>query len=99
MVARQLAEQTLGTDATATRQYVRDEAAVEAALRLAELWLDAVTALPGRRTAAVAWSRAPMAPRRPNRLWAELGRPDRGEGRRTMGSAIPAETTAIEKAR
>ncbi|WP_419997672.1 zinc-dependent metalloprotease [Streptomyces boninensis] len=67
-----------------------DKAAVEEAVRLADLWLDGVTALPSGSGSAVAWSRAEWVE---NTLpvWKDLVDPVAERVGSAMGSVLPDE--------
>jgi putative hydrolase len=90
-VARQAAMQVIGADAGTTGA---DTAAVTDAVRLADLWLDPVTALPSGVTSIEAWSRRRwLEATRP--AWTELVEPVAGQVSAAMGGALPEEMRAM----
>jgi putative hydrolase len=90
-VARQAAMQVIGTDAGTTGA---DTATVTESIRLADLWLDPVTALPSGVTAIEAWSRRRwLEATRP--AWTELVEPVAGQVGAAMGGALPEEMRAM----
>jgi putative hydrolase len=90
-VARQSAMSVIGADTGTT---AADTAEIADAVRLADLWLDPVTALPSGVTSAEAWSRRRwLEATRP--AWSELVEPVAGRVAGAMGSAIPEEMRAM----
>jgi len=71
-----------------------DRAAVEDAVRLAEMWLDRVTELPAATTAAHAWSRADWIEQTMDR-WRPLVEPIAGNVMSSMADAMPEEARAL----
>ncbi|MQS08135.1 zinc-dependent metalloprotease [Streptomyces alkaliphilus] len=71
-----------------------ERAAVGEALRLAELWLDEVTALPSGATSAVAWSRAEWV-EATLPVWRELVDPVAERVGGAMGEVLPEEMRAV----
>ncbi|QPP06689.1 zinc-dependent metalloprotease [Streptomyces bathyalis] len=72
----------------------KDRAAVEEAVRLADLWLDGVTSLPSGSTTAEAWSRAEWVE---NTLpvWKDLVDPVAERVGAAMGEVLPEEMQAM----
>jgi putative hydrolase len=90
-LARQSAMAIIGADSGTTGA---DTAAVTDAVRLADLWLDPVTALPTGVTTAEAWSRRRwLEATRP--AWAELVDPVAARVSGAMGEALPEEMRAM----
>jgi putative hydrolase len=86
-VARTSAMAVIGTDAGTTGA---DTAAVADAVRLADVWLNPVTALPSGVTSTEAWSRRRwLEATRP--AWAELVEPVAGRVAAAMGEALPEQ--------
>ena len=100
-LAREVATQTLASaSGSATPALPEDTPgpaeteAVSAAIRLAELWLDAATTLPTGATTAVAWSRAQwLESTLPT--WTELVEPIAAKVVDSMNGAIPTEMAAM----
>ena len=88
-LARDAARQTV---ATTNDRYVgaSSRAAVEEALRLAELWLDPATTLPAAATRAVAWSRAEWV-EETLPAWKELVEPVATRVVTAMGDALSGQ--------
>lgn len=87
-LARQLAiSQVATTDRPVTAQ---DRAAVEQALRLADLWLDPLTSLPSGVRASAAWSRVEWI-ERTLPVWSTLCDPVAARVVAAMGGALPSE--------
>jgi putative hydrolase len=90
-VARQAAMEVIGTDTGTTGA---DSAAVDEALRLADLWLDPVTTFPSGVTSTEAWSRRRwLEATRP--AWTELVEPVAARVSGSMGEALPEEMRAM----
>jgi putative hydrolase len=90
-VARQSAMAVIGTDTGTT---AADAADVADALRLADVWLNPVTALPSGVTSTEAWSRRRwLEATRP--AWTELVEPVAGQVSGAMGLALPEEMRAM----
>jgi putative hydrolase len=90
-VARTSALAVIGTDSGTTGA---DTAAVADAVRLADVWLNPVTALPSGVTSSEAWSRRRwLEATRP--AWAELVEPVAGRVAAAMGDALPEEMRAM----
>jgi putative hydrolase len=90
-VARQSAMAVIGTDAGTT---AAEAAEVADAVRLADIWLDPVTALPSGVAATEAWSRRRwLEATRPG--WTELVEPVAARVGAAMGEAIPEEVRAM----
>jgi len=86
-VARSAAMSVIGTDAGTT---AADASEVAEALRLADVWLDPVTALPSGVSSTEAWSRRRwLEATRPT--WTELVEPVAGRVSAAMGDALPEE--------
>lgn len=71
-----------------------ERAAVEEAVRLADLWLDGVTALPSGATSAVAWSRAEWV-EATLPVWRDLVDPVAERVGAAMGDVLPEEMQAM----
>jgi putative hydrolase len=71
-----------------------DRAAVEEAVRLADLWLDSVTSLPSGAGSAVAWSRAEWV-EATMPVWQELVNPLAERVGLAMGEVLPEEMQAM----
>ncbi|MFF8283220.1 zinc-dependent metalloprotease [Streptomyces albus] len=71
-----------------------DRAAVEEAVRLADLWLDGVTSLPSGAGTAVAWSRAEWV-ESTLPVWKDLVDPVAERVGAAMGSVLPEEMQAM----
>ncbi|MEV6107677.1 zinc-dependent metalloprotease [Streptomyces sp. NPDC051940] len=97
-MAKQIARQTVsqGTpDGTKDASVGASERhAVEEALRLADLWLDSVTALPSGAGTAVAWSRAEWV-EATLPVWQDLVDPVAERVGNAMGSVLPEEMRAM----
>ncbi|HVT65712.1 MAG TPA: zinc-dependent metalloprotease [Mycobacteriales bacterium] len=90
-VARQSAMQVIGADSGTT---AAEGAEVADAIRLADLWLDPVTALPSGVVSTEAWSRRRwLEATRP--AWTELVEPVAARVGSAMGEAIPEEVRAM----
>jgi putative hydrolase len=90
-VARQSAMTVIGADAGTT---AAEAAEVADAIRLADIWLDPVTALPSGVVSTEAWSRRRwLEATRP--AWAELVDPVAGRVGAAMGAAIPEEVRSM----
>lgn len=90
-VARQSALAVIGADAGTT---ATDTVEVAEAIRLADLWLDPVTALPSGVVSSEAWSRRRwLEATRP--AWAELVEPVAARVGAAMGQAIPEEVRSM----
>ncbi|RCG19537.1 hydrolase [Streptomyces diacarni] len=72
----------------------QDRAAVEEAVRLADLWLDGVTSLPSGSGTAVAWSRAEWV-ESTLPVWKDLVDPVAERVGAAMGSVLPEEMQAM----
>ncbi|NSC23773.1 zinc-dependent metalloprotease [Streptomyces albus subsp. chlorinus] len=72
----------------------QDRAAVEEAVRLADLWLDGVTSLPSGSGSAVAWSRAEWV-EGTLPVWKDLVDPVAERVGAAMGSVLPEEMQAM----
>lgn len=97
-MAKDIARQTVaqGTadgskDASVTEG---ERAAVEEAVRLADLWLDGVTSLPSGSGSAIAWSRAEWV-EATLPVWKELVDPVAERVGAAMGSVLPEEMQAM----
>ncbi|MFI8101967.1 zinc-dependent metalloprotease [Streptomyces sp. NPDC086023] len=97
-MAKDIARQTV---AQGTSDGVKDSsvgpaerAAVEEAVRLADLWLDGVTSLPSGAGTAVAWSRAEWV-EATLPVWKELVDPVAERVGAAMGSVLPEEMQAM----
>lgn len=93
----QLAHDTARQTAAAAGDRSVSEAerrAVEESVRLAEVWLDGVTALPAGTTSAVAWSRAEWV-EGTLPAWQRLVEPVAAKVVETSGAAIPEEMRAM----
>lgn len=97
-MAKDIARQTV---AAGTADGVKDssvgraeEAAVQEALRLADLWLDGVTSLPSGAGSAVAWSRAEWV-EETLPVWRELVDPVAERVGTAMGEVLPEEMRAM----
>ncbi|MFD9630836.1 zinc-dependent metalloprotease [Streptomyces violascens] len=97
-MAKQIARQTV---AQGTADGTKDEsvgpaerAAVEEAVRLADLWLDDATSLPSGSTTAVAWSRAEWV-EATQPAWKELVDPVAERVGAAMGGVLPEEMQAM----
>ena len=89
-VARQAAMQSIGADAGTT---AADTEEIAAAVRLADLWLDAQTTLPSGVTTAEAWSRRRwLEATQP--AWSKLVEPVAGRVVSSFGEAMPEEMRA-----
>ncbi|MFG2298800.1 zinc-dependent metalloprotease [Streptomyces sp. NPDC048603] len=73
---------------------IAEKAAVEEALRLADLWLDGVTSLPSGAGTAVAWSRAEWV-EATLPVWKELVDPVAERVGAAMGQVLPEEMQAM----
>jgi putative hydrolase len=90
-VARQGALQVIGADAGTT---AADTTAVGEAIRLADVWLDAVTPLPSGARATEAWSRRRwLEATQPG--WARLVEPVASRVAGAMGQTVPEEMRAM----
>jgi putative hydrolase len=90
-VARQSAMAVIGADAGTT---AAEGAEIADAIRLADLWLDPVTALPSGVVSPEAWSRRRwLEATRP--AWSELVEPVAARVGTAMGAAIPEEVRAM----
>jgi len=90
-LARQLAiSQVAATDRSVTAQ---ERAAVEQALRLADLWLDPLTSLPSGVRAGAAWSRVEWI-ERTLPVWSTLCDPVAARVVAAMSGALPSEAQA-----
>jgi putative hydrolase len=87
-LARQLAISALAAQHRATT--TADSAAVAEAIRLADLWLDAVTDLPSGVTTAQAWSQVDWVEKTIS-TWAELCDPVASRVVNAMSNALPPE--------
>ena len=90
-VAGRTVQEATPVDATPTAD---ETAAVEAAIRLAELWLDDATTFPAGAGVATAWSRAQWV-EGTLPAWTELTEPVAGQVVAGMNSAIPTEMAAM----
>ncbi|MFF5719984.1 zinc-dependent metalloprotease [Streptomyces buecherae] len=72
----------------------KERAAVEEAVRLADLWLDGVTSLPSGATSAVAWSRAEWI-EATLPVWKDLVDPVAEQVGSAMGNVLPEEMQAM----
>ncbi|MCT2591871.1 zinc-dependent metalloprotease [Streptomyces sp. N2-109] len=86
------ASQTVGTPDTSVG--ASERAAVEEAVRLADLWLDGVTALPSGSASAVAWSRAEWI-EATLPVWKDLVDPVAERVGAAMGDVLPEEMQAM----
>ncbi|NGO77515.1 zinc-dependent metalloprotease [Streptomyces sp. YC504] len=97
-MAKQIARQTVsqGTaDGTKDASVgTAERAAVEEAVRLADLWLDGVTSLPSGANTAVAWSRAEWV-EATIPVWQELVDPVAERVGAAMGDVLPEEMQAM----
>lgn len=90
-VARQAAMSVIGADAGTT---AAEAAEIADALRLADVWLDAATALPSGIVSTEAWSRRRwLEATRP--AWTELVEPVAARVGAAMGEAIPQEVRSM----
>src|SRR3954470_4673590 len=90
-LAKQSALSVIGTDAGTT---AADTAAVAEAVRLADLWLDPVTAMSSGVKSSEAWSRRRwLEATQP--AWTQLVEPIAGRVAAAMGEAIPEERWAM----
>jgi putative hydrolase len=90
-VARDAAMAVIGTDTGTTGQ---DATEVADAIRLADVWLNPVTALPSGVATTEAWSRRRwLEATRP--AWTELVEPVAGRVAGAMGEALPEEMRAV----
>ena len=90
-LAKQSALTVIGADAGTT---AADTAAVAEAIRLADMWLDPVTAMPSGVTSSEAWSRRRwLEATQP--AWTQLVEPIAGRVAGAMGEAIPEEMRAM----
>jgi putative hydrolase len=89
-LAKQLAASTLGEDGTNATVGPAEGAAVEAAIRLADHWLDEVTDLPSGVQQAQAWSRMEWLNGTLD-VWAKLVDPVAARVVAAMGNAIPED--------
>src|SRR5881398_689788 len=89
-VAEQSAMQAIGADAGTTGA---DTAAVAEAVRLADVWLDANTALPSGVTASEAWSRRRWL-KATQPAWTRLVEPVAAKVANGFGQALPEEMRA-----
>ena len=92
-LARDTARQVVaaGTDRSVS---AGERSAVTEAVRLAELWLDAATALPSGVTSSTAWSRAEWV-EETLATWRQLVDPVATKVVEGMGNAMPAEMAAV----
>lgn len=97
-MAKDIARQTVAAgaqdgskDASVSSQ---DRAAVQEAVRLADLWLDGVTSLPSGSGTAVAWSRAEWV-EATLPVWKDLVDPVAERVGTAMGSVLPEEMQAM----
>jgi putative hydrolase len=90
-LAKQSALTVIGADAGTT---AADTAAVAEAVRLADMWLDPVTAMPSGVTSSEAWSRRRWLEATQPR-WTQLVEPIAGRVAASMGEAIPEEMRAM----
>jgi putative hydrolase len=92
-LARDVARQTVA--ATKDRSTgTADQAAVEQAVRLADVWLDAVTVLPAGTTSTAAWSRAEWV-EATLPVWKQLVEPLAGRVVGAMSEVVPDEMRAM----
>ncbi len=93
-LARDVARQTVAAAEGDRSTGAADLTAVGESVRLAELWLDAVTVLPAGTSSAAAWSRAEWVE---NTLpvWKQLVEPLAGRVVEAMGEVVPAEMRAM----
>ncbi|HVX69127.1 MAG TPA: zinc-dependent metalloprotease [Mycobacteriales bacterium] len=90
-VARQSAMAVIGTDSGTT---AAESAEVADAIRLADIWLDPVTAMPSGVVSTEAWSRRRwLEATRP--AWTELVEPVAARVGSAMGAAIPEEVRSM----
>jgi putative hydrolase len=92
-LARDVARQTVsaGHDRSVAEAQRR---AVEEAVRIAELWLDPVTAIPAGTTGALAWSRAEWV-EATLPVWRELVEPVASRVVEAMGEVVPEEMKSM----
>ncbi|WP_042412235.1 zinc-dependent metalloprotease [Streptacidiphilus anmyonensis] len=94
-IARQAVVQGTGEEGSKERSVAESErSAVSESMRLAELWLDSVTALPAGAAAAVAWSRAEWI-EATLPTWQQLVDPVAERVGSAMGSVVPEEMQAM----
>ncbi|MQY13581.1 hypothetical protein SRB5_37290 [Streptomyces sp. RB5] len=97
-MAKQIARQTVSQGAADGSKDASvgasERQAVEEALRLADLWLDGVTALPSGANATVAWSRAEWV-EATLPVWQELVDPVAERVGTAMGNVLPEEMQAM----
>ncbi|SDK91586.1 zinc-dependent metalloprotease [Streptomyces indicus] len=97
-MAKQIARQTVSqgtSDGTKDASVgTAERAAVEEAVRLADLWLDGVTSLPSGANTAVAWSRAEWV-EATIPVWQELVDPVAERVGNAMGDVLPEEMQAM----
>ncbi len=91
-LARQTAQQAAGSADPGTT--AADSDAVADAVRLADVWLDAVTTLPSGVSVAEAWSRRRWV-EATQPAWERLCDPVAGRVVEAMGSALPTEMAAM----
>jgi len=92
-LARDVARQTVS--ATQDRSVAdAQRRAVEEAVRLAELWLDPVTAMPPGTSGALAWSRAEWV-ESTLPVWRQLVEPVAGRVVEAMGEVVPQEMKSM----
>jgi putative hydrolase len=92
-LARDVARQTVS--ATQDRSVAdAQRRAVEEAVRLAELWLDPVTAMPAGTSGALAWSRAEWV-ESTLPVWRQLVEPVAGRVVEAMGEVVPQEMKSM----
>ncbi|MCX5375992.1 zinc-dependent metalloprotease [Streptomyces sp. NBC_00091] len=93
-IARQTVAQGTADGVKDASVGVAEKAAVEEAVRLADLWLDGVTSLPSGANAAVAWSRAEWV-EATLPVWKELVDPVAERVGAAMGNVLPEEMQAM----
>jgi putative hydrolase len=95
-LAKQVAQQAASTTEDTTPGPA-DQQAVADAMRLAELWLDPLTALPAGAATTEAWSRRQWIDMT-QPAWAELTEPVARKVVEAMGQAVPAEIAGQQAA-
>jgi putative hydrolase len=94
-IARQAVVQGTGEGGSKDRSVAESErSAVSESMRLAELWLDSVTALPAGAAGAIAWSRAEWI-EATLPTWQQLVDPVAERVGAAMGSVVPEEMQAM----
>ncbi|MER0243535.1 zinc-dependent metalloprotease [Streptomyces sp. HSW2009] len=97
-MAKDIARQTVAQGGEGQSKDVsvgpKERAAVEEAVRLADLWLDGVTSLPSGAGTAVAWSRAEWV-EATLPVWKDLVDPVAEQVGSAMGSVLPEEMQAM----